>query len=47
MLIDEVEALWSAIAERDDWEPLALKIAAVRTMGEALGEAPRPAGHAR
>jgi uncharacterized protein YdiU (UPF0061 family) len=47
MLIDEVEAIWAAIAERDDWQPLADKIAAVRAMGEALGEPPRPAGHAR
>jgi uncharacterized protein YdiU (UPF0061 family) len=46
MLIDEVEAIWSAIAERDDWQPLYNKIAAVRTMGRALGKAPGPAGHA-
>ena len=45
MLIDEVEAIWAAIAERDDWEPLAAKIAAVREMGEALGEPPAPVGH--
>ena len=45
MLIDEVEAIWSAIAERDDWQPLAAKIASVRAMGEALGEPPEPAGH--
>ncbi|HEY6814215.1 MAG TPA: YdiU family protein [Croceibacterium sp.] len=47
MLIDEVEAIWAAIAERDDWAPLASKIAAVRTLGEALGEPPVPAGHRR
>ena len=35
MLIDEVEAIWSAIAERDDWGPFNDKIAAVRRMGEA------------
>ena len=45
MLIDEVEAIWSAIAERDDWQPLADKVAAVRRMGDALGEPPSPAGH--
>jgi hypothetical protein len=45
MLIEEVEAIWAAIAERDDWQPLAAKIAAVRSMGEALGEPPIPAGH--
>ena len=46
MLIDEVEAIWAAIAERDDWRPLEDKIAAVRRMGAALGAPPEPAGHA-
>ena len=36
MLIDEVETLWSAIAERDDWAPLYAKITAIRAMGAAL-----------
>ena len=36
MLIDEVETLWSAIAERDDWGPLHAKVAAIRDMGVAL-----------
>ena len=45
MLIDEVEAIWSAIAERDDWQPLEAKVAAVRRMGDAMGEQPAPAGH--
>lgn len=45
MLIDEVEAIWSAIDERDDWAPLHDKIAALRRMGEAHGKAPAPAGH--
>ena len=45
MLIDEVETIWSAIAERDDWVPLHAKLAALRRMGEALGEPPLPAGH--
>jgi uncharacterized protein YdiU (UPF0061 family) len=44
MLIDEVEAIWSAIAERDDWQPLHDKVAALRRMGDALGEPPIPAG---
>ncbi|MGE4432020.1 MAG: protein adenylyltransferase SelO family protein [Sphingobium sp.] len=35
MHIDEVEAIWDAIAERDDWQPLETKIAAIRAMGEA------------
>lgn len=38
MVIEEVEALWSAIAERDDWEPLMAKVAAVRAMGQLLGQ---------
>lgn len=36
MLIDEVESIWSAIAERDDWTPLHAKVAAIREMGAAL-----------
>ncbi|WP_448664889.1 protein adenylyltransferase SelO family protein [Sphingomonas sp. CJ20] len=36
MLIDEVEALWAPIAERDDWAPLYAKVAEIRRMGEAL-----------
>ncbi len=35
MLIDEVETIWSAISERDDWAPFNDKIAAIRRMGEA------------
>lgn len=40
MHIDEVEAIWSAIDERDDWSPLHHKVAAVRRMGDALGAVP-------
>ena len=36
MLIDEVEAIWAAIDERDDWAPLHDKLAAIRRMGEAM-----------
>jgi len=36
MLIDEVEALWAPIAERDDWAPLETKIAAIRRLGAAM-----------
>ena len=36
MHIDEVEAIWSAIAERDDWQPFNDKVTAVREMGEAM-----------
>jgi serine/tyrosine/threonine adenylyltransferase len=39
MLIDEVEALWTAIAERDDWRPLHAKIAAIRNFGTQLRQA--------
>jgi uncharacterized protein YdiU (UPF0061 family) len=35
MHIGEVEAIWCAIDERDDWAPLHAKIGAVRRMGEA------------
>ena len=46
MLIEEVEAIWAAIDADDDWQPLYDKVAAVRSMGDALGEQPVPAGHA-
>jgi uncharacterized protein YdiU (UPF0061 family) len=36
MLIDEVEAIWSAIDRDDDWAPLHTKVEAIRRMGEAL-----------
>jgi uncharacterized protein YdiU (UPF0061 family) len=39
MLIDEVEAIWAAIASHDDWAPLMAKVAAVRRMGEAMAAA--------
>ena len=45
MLIDEVETIWEAIAERDDWSLLADKIEAVRALGDALGPAPVATGH--
>lgn len=35
MLIDEVEAIWSAIDVEDDWAPFDAKIEAVRRMGAA------------
>ena len=38
MHIEEVEAIWSAIAERDDWRPFEDKVRAVRRMGEAMGQ---------
>ena len=45
LLIDEVETLWAAIAERDDWSPLELKSAVIRRAGEAHGAPPVPLGH--
>ena len=36
MHIDEVEAIWAAIADADDWSPFEAKIAAVRWMAEAM-----------
>ena len=36
MHIDEVEEIWSAIADRDDWTPFDDKLRAIRRMGEAM-----------
>ncbi|HET7605493.1 MAG TPA: YdiU family protein [Sphingomicrobium sp.] len=36
MHIDEVEAIWSAIADRDDWNPIKRKVNKIRRMGEAM-----------
>jgi serine/tyrosine/threonine adenylyltransferase len=36
MLIDEVEAIWATIAEKDDWSMLYAKIDQIRMMGDAL-----------
>ena len=36
MHIEEVEAIWTAIAENDDWQPFNNKVKAVRRMGEAM-----------
>jgi uncharacterized protein YdiU (UPF0061 family) len=38
MHIEEVEEIWSGIAERDDWRPFESKVAAIRRMGEAMSE---------
>lgn len=40
VLIDEVEALWSAIAGPDDWAPWTAKIAEIRRFGALHGHAP-------
>jgi uncharacterized protein YdiU (UPF0061 family) len=39
MLIDEVEALWAPIAERDDWSAFEAKLAQMAEMREALAPA--------
>lgn len=36
MLIDDVEAIWAAIAERDDWTLFEAKVAQLRVMRQAL-----------
>ena len=36
MHIEEVESIWSAIADNDDWKPFEAKVAAIRVMGEAM-----------
>ena len=38
MHIEEVESIWSDIANHDDWRPFEAKIAAIRRMGEAMAE---------
>ncbi len=37
LLIEEIEAIWDAIAENDDWAPFQAKIAGLRAMGAAIG----------
>jgi uncharacterized protein YdiU (UPF0061 family) len=36
MVIDEVERIWAAIAERDDWAPFEAKLADIQVLREAL-----------
>lgn len=40
MLIDEVEAIWAPIAEKNDWSALERKLAQIAEMREAYGLAP-------
>lgn len=42
LLIEEVEAIWSAIAAEDDWQPLYDKVARIREFGAALDLRPAP-----
>ena len=39
MLIDEVEAIWAPIAEKDDWSVFHAKLDAIAEMGDAFGNA--------
>lgn len=43
LLYDEIEAIWAAIAEADDWTPFQAKLAAIAEASAALGLAPRAA----
>jgi uncharacterized protein YdiU (UPF0061 family) len=36
LLIDEVEMIWDAIAQKDDWQPLYQKLAQIQDLGQAL-----------
>jgi hypothetical protein len=36
MHIEEVEAIWAAISDADDWQPFEDKVRAIRRMGEAM-----------
>jgi uncharacterized protein YdiU (UPF0061 family) len=39
LLYDEIEAIWAAISERDDWGPFQAKLAAIEQVRLALGPA--------
>jgi hypothetical protein len=39
LLYDEIEAIWSAIAERDDWTPFEAKLGGIGAAREAWGVA--------
>ena len=41
MQIEEVEEIWSAIAECDDWQPFNNKVKAIRLMGDAIAQRAR------
>jgi uncharacterized protein YdiU (UPF0061 family) len=46
MLIDEVEALWAPIAEKDDWSGVSAKLAAIDEMADAYGRPDRQTANA-
>ena len=37
LLYDQIESLWIAVADRDDWSPFTAKLAAIETAREGLG----------
>ena len=43
MLIEEVERIWTPVAEADDWTAFSDKLADIRMMGEAYGAGVRVA----
>ena len=36
LLIDEIEAIWAPIAEKDDWSAFEAKLADIETLAQAL-----------
>ncbi|MDG2306525.1 MAG: YdiU family protein [Candidatus Binatia bacterium] len=42
LLVDEIESIWEAIAERDSWSAFDQKIASIRSMAKAVGLALTP-----
>ena len=44
MHIEEVEARWDAIDQKDDWRPFEAKVAEIRRMGEAMRDGSDPQG---
>ena len=42
LVIEEVERIWDAIDQREDWQPLADKVVEIRSLGIALGPPPAP-----
>ena len=45
LVIEEVERVWDAIAQDDDWQPLYELVHRIDAFAEAMGPPPRPAGH--
>lgn len=45
LVLGEVERIWSAIDQDDNWQPLAEKIEDIARLGDALGEPPAACGH--